>query len=171
MNRFLLLCCPIFFAGCLSTSSFEPSKATEFRYKNSYTQTLYLPKNALVCIQNKQNNLPKISLALQEFIHSQWQEKALFQTTCDNSHFGLYLFTTQDFYGVFFRSLKLNIIDLSNHKVVANYTLYSTHYEKEVLDNENTLKAFAALFLNQERIFSNTPIPSPNSLSTSLPPL
>lgn len=154
MNRFLLLCYPLFFIGCLSTSSFEPSKATEFRYKNSYNQTLFLPKNIKVCLVNTQKNLPKIHTALEKFIQTQWQENAIIEKNCQNSDFAFYLYTTKDYYGSFFRTIKLSLIEHTNQKLVANYTVYSTHLEKENLDNEETLNAFASLFLTSQKMFN-----------------
>lgn len=154
MNKWLLL--GIFFvSGCqFSNSPFDANKASEFRYKNSHNQSVFLPKNAKICIQNIQNNLPKTTSALETFVRTQWQDKANLEANCTHSDFSFYLFTTKDYYGVFFRTLKLTIIEQTNRKVVANYTVYSTHQEKENLDNEAIIKAFASLFLTPQRMFN-----------------
>lgn len=107
-----------------------------------------------MCLVNAQKNLPKINDALEKFIQTKWQENATLEKNCQNSDFTFYLYTTKDYYGSFFRTIKLSLIEQANRKVVANYTIYSTHLEKENLDNEETLNAFASLFLTPQKMFN-----------------
>lgn len=115
---------------------------------------MFLPKNTKVCLVNAQKNLPKINTALEKFIQTKWQENATLEKNCQNSDFTFYLYTTKDYYGSFFRTIKLSLIEQANRKVVANYTVYSTHLEKENLDNEETLNTFASLFLTPQKMFN-----------------
>jgi hypothetical protein len=113
-----------------------------------------LPKNIKVCLLNTQKNLPKIRHELEKFIQTQWQNNATIEANCTNSDFAFHLYTTKDYYGSFFRTIKLSLIEQANQKVVSNYTVYSTHLEKENLDNESTLNTFASLFLTPKRVFN-----------------
>lgn len=161
MNKVLgfiysLILTVLIFSGCsFKSAQFDSVRSSEFRYKNTQNQTVFLPLNTKICIQNKQNTLPKATQALNNFIQKEWKENALFENNCANSDFALTLYTTFDYYGVIFKALKLNIIEQQTQKVVANYTLYSTKEEREHLDNETTIDAFAPLFLNHTRIFNN----------------
>jgi hypothetical protein len=125
----------IFFSGCLKNlntapiAQFHITDTTEFRYKNSVTNNLYLPKNISVCVLDKTDLFPNTKKLLKEFLILDWKNHAIVKDNCVGVDFYLRLNITEDLIYKerdnkgYFSALKVNIYQRKDKKIVADFTI------------------------------------------------
>ena len=154
---FFSLLLGLLLAGCggASQSEFVLSKASEFRYKNTQTSSLYLPQKAKVCVLNAHNDLPKSKQQLQIFITNEWRDKAVLQDSCMQSDFYLKLYQVHDRFRYDFYTLKLSIVERASKNIIADFTLSNQQNIDQGIDHPQLVQEFASIFLTSRRIFGN----------------
>ena len=153
----------IVFSGCSKdfyiapVEQFHMVKTTQFRYKNSNTKNLYLPKDISVCVLEKTDKLKNTKKIVEEFLKQNWMHKATVRKNCVGVDFYLRIYQTKDLIHShrsekdYFTALKLTIIEKKGRKVVADFTVknyaISDEYTKSYMDE------FLHIYLNNKKIF------------------
>ena len=156
------------FGGCSKSfyiapiAQFNLIDTTEFRYKNSMTNTLYLPVDSRVCVVDKTKKLVKTKHVLERFIVDDWRQNATLSKECTAVDFYLELDIVTDLVykkgddREYFSALKLGIVQKKGTIKVADYTIKAAKYKMEDADRylQKIIEQFAPLYLANKKIFT-----------------